>query len=247
MKMTEILLLGTFHFLESDIDFYTEEAQAALEALTGRLAAFSPDCIAVEGAFSQQAAVDESYRRLKLSDFNDYEKMKTETLGSITMFGKRVPISYKNECIQIGYRLGKRLGLEKIHAVDEDAETGGALFAHPSDRVQPLLQALRTCAYGYENTLPEQLRLLNGEEWPRRSQNVYMAVNAEAGGGRCEGAEAVARWYERNLKIFSNLQRLAQNSKKLFVLYGAGHLYLLRQFINATEGLTLADTDRYLG
>ena len=112
MKMTEILLLGTFHFLESDIDFYTEEAQAALEALTGRLAAFSPDCIAVEGAFSQQAAVDESYRRLKLSDFNDYEKMKTETLGSITMFGKRVPISYKNECIQIGYRLGKRLGLE---------------------------------------------------------------------------------------------------------------------------------------
>ena len=156
MKMTEILLLGTFHFLESDIDFYTEEAQAALEALTGRLAAFSPDCIAVEGAFSQQAAVDESYRRLKLSDFNDYEKMKTETLGSITMFGKRVPISYKNECIQIGYRLGKRLGLEKIHAVDEDAETGGALFAHPSDRVQPLLQALRTCAYGYENTLPSQ-------------------------------------------------------------------------------------------
>ena len=87
MKMTEILLLGTFHFLESDIDFYTEEAQAALEALTGRLAAFSPDCIAVEGAFSQQAAVDESYRRLKLSVFNDYEKMKTETLGSITMFG----------------------------------------------------------------------------------------------------------------------------------------------------------------
>ena len=226
MKMTEILLLGTFHFLESDIDFYTEEAQAALEALTGRLAAFSPDCIAVEGAFNQQAAVDESYRRLKLSDFNDYEKMKTETLGSITMFGKRVPISYKNECIQIGYRLGKQLGLEKIHAVDEDAET---------------------CAYGYENTLPEQLRLLNGEEWPRRSQNVYMAVNAETGGGRCEGAEAVARWYERNLKIFSNLQRLAQNSKRLFVLYGAGHLYLLRQFINATEGLTLADTDRYLG
>ena len=136
MKMTEILLLGTFHFLESDIDFYTEEAQAALEALTGRLAAFSPDCIAVEGAFSQQTAVDESYRRLKLSDFNDYEKMKTETLGSITVFGKRVPISYKNECIQIGYRLGKRLGLEKIHAVDEDAETGGALFTHPSKPVR---------------------------------------------------------------------------------------------------------------
>ena len=173
--------------------------------------------------------------------------MKTETLGSITVFGKRVPISYKNECIQIGYRLGKRLGLEKIHAVDEDAETGGALFTHPSDRVQPLLQALQTCAYGHENTLPKQLRLLNGEEWPRRSQNVYMAVNAEAGGGRYEGAEAVARWYERNLKIFSNLQRLTRDSKRLFVLYGAGHLYLLRQFINATEGLTLADTDRYLG
>ena len=247
MKMTEILLLGTFHFLESDIDFYTEETQAALEALTDRLAAFSPDCIAVEGAFGQQAAVDESYRRLKPADFNDYEKMRTETLGSITVFGKRVPISYKNECIQIGYRLGKRLGLEKIHAVDEDAETGGALFAHPSDRVQPLLQALQTCAHGYEDTLPEQLRLLNGEEWPRRSQNVYMAVNAEAGGGRYEGAEAVARWYERNLKIFSNLQRLARDSKRLFVLYGAGHLYLLRQFIDATEGLTLADTNRFLG
>ena len=44
------------------------------------------------------------------------KKMQTETLGEIELFGQRLPIPYRNEAIQIGYRLGH----PKVYAVDED-------------------------------------------------------------------------------------------------------------------------------
>lgn len=46
--MTEILLLGTFHFLESDMDFYTEASQLQLKSIAENIAKFNPDAIAVE-------------------------------------------------------------------------------------------------------------------------------------------------------------------------------------------------------
>ena len=37
--MTEILLLGSFHFIESSIDFASDEVQDELDCLTQKLAA----------------------------------------------------------------------------------------------------------------------------------------------------------------------------------------------------------------
>ena len=54
------------------------------------------------------------------------------------------------------------------------------------------------------------------------------------------------KWYERNLKIFSNIQNLCKNSNRLFIIYGAGHLQILRDLINASENLTLVDVYQYL-
>ncbi len=54
--MTEVLLLGTFHFRGSSIDC-SSEIQDKLDLLTQKLSEFNSDTIAVELAVHQQDAV----------------------------------------------------------------------------------------------------------------------------------------------------------------------------------------------
>ena len=122
--MTEILLLGTFHFMGSSFDFYTDKVQDELDDLTKKLLEFHPDTVAVEAAMHQQEVVSESYQKFNLKDLRNPEKMRSETLGSIHMFGQTCPITYNNEAIQIGYKLGKLLNLDDIYAIDEDIDLG---------------------------------------------------------------------------------------------------------------------------
>ena len=118
--MAEILLLGTFHFMESSMDFYSGEIQNELDKMVRKLMEFQPDAIAIEAAVDAQECVDESYKVFHLADLQDPIKMQNETLGEICMYGKTYPITYDNESIQIGYRLGKLLKHSKIHAIDDD-------------------------------------------------------------------------------------------------------------------------------
>lgn len=120
--MTEILLLGSFHFLQSNIDFYTLDSQKQLQSLVENVAAFSPDKIAVEASAISQNYIEISYDKLCLSDFQNYDKMKNTNLGEIEIYGQFMPITYDNEAIQIGYRLGKILHHQRIFALDDDSQ-----------------------------------------------------------------------------------------------------------------------------
>lgn len=245
--MTEVFLLGTFHFNESNIDFFAKEAQDELRLLVKNISRFSPDAIAVEMSATQQLSIDESYAKLKLSDFDDIVKMKNNTLGNILSFGHTKPILYNCECVQVGYRLGKELGLERINGIDEDILMDGTLFVGtPSERVKAAVQSLLDYERGQEYSIIGQYRISNTDEWSRRNHNIYMMVNAENSDGHYNGSIAILKWYERNLKIFSNIQRLADSVKKIFILYGAGHLQILRDLINATDEMKLVDVYEYI-
>src|ERR1700728_551428 len=49
--------------------------------------------------------------------------------------------------------------------------------------------------------------------------------------GAYVGADLVAAWHRRNLKMFAKLSRLSGPGERILVLYGQGHAYLLRDFI----------------
>ena len=188
--MTDILLVGTFHFFESSFDFYSAEVQQELALWAQKLLPFHPDAVAVEAAVHAQNAVTSAYHKFHLSDLKNPDKMRNETLGEITIFGQVCPITYNNEAIQIGYRVGKLLDLPAIYA--------------------------------------------------------YIKANAVSGNRLYTGAEMVSKWYERNLKIFSNIQRLAYSHERILILYGAGHLPILKELIRADDSLKLADINYYL-
>ncbi|MBQ7337938.1 MAG: hypothetical protein IJW40_05720 [Clostridia bacterium] len=245
--MTEILLLGTFHFMESPIAFYSDKVQDELEMLAQKLLRFSPDAIAVEAAKDAQSDVDRSYHTFCLNDLRNVSKMQTETLGEIHMFGGTYPITYNNECIQIGYRIGKLAGLEKIHAIDDDTVWDTKVMHSPTPCLNDAMKALRTDEDKHtDDSLLALYRYYNGVEWSNLNHAIYIQMNAISTDHAYAGAQAVAKWYERNLKIFSNIQRISKNSKRLFILYGAGHLQILRELIHADNHLKLVDVYDYL-
>jgi len=109
--MTEIFLLGSFHFMESDIDFFSKDIQSELQQITDSVCIFNPDKIAVEATVNAQKSIDDRYNKFCLGDLYDRDKMESDTLRNIKMFGQVYPITYNNESIQIAYRLGKMLNI----------------------------------------------------------------------------------------------------------------------------------------
>jgi len=61
-----------------------------------------------------------------------------------------------------------------------------------------------------------------------------------------EGANALTHWYKRNLRILSNLYRVAEPGDRILLLIGSGHLTLLNQWAMAAGDLALMDTAAYL-
>ena len=129
--------------MESSIDFYSSEIQNDLELLVKNLLQFKPDAVAVEAAVNAQISVDESYQKFELADLRDRNKMKNETLGEIHMFGETYPITYNNESIQIGYRLGKLLGLNKVYAIDDDTILDMGVMRQPTQLLTDACDVLR--------------------------------------------------------------------------------------------------------
>ncbi len=68
------------------------------------------------------------------------------------------------------------------------------------------------------------------------------------GGGDYTGADMRAAWYDRNLRIFSNILRLrADPGERILVTIGAGHAPLPGHFISNAPELRLVDAGELLG
>jgi len=245
--MTEILLLGSFHFRDRNIDFSLPEIQNQLKEITQKLLKFSPQKIAVELAYHSQDVVDKSYGMFSFDNLFKKGKLQGPSLGQITMFGELKDINYKNEDVQIGYRLGKLLNHSRIYAIDYDSlfnEIGEKYFNEKRDEYIKFYDKL--FFKGDETNLRDMLMFYNSEEWSYNNNQVYMLLNAYDGGKEFGGAEAVSEWYSRNLKIFTNIQKLCTDCERLFIVYGAGHLKILRDLIKDCYGMKLVNTNDYL-
>ena len=60
------------------------------------------------------------------------------------------------------------------------------------------------------------------------------------------GAQLNAGRYQRNAKIFAELNLAAKPSDKILVVFGGGHNYWLRHFVNQMPGYKLVDVNNYL-
>jgi hypothetical protein len=79
---------------------------------------------------------------------------------------------------------------------------------------------------------------MNSPEYIRHSLSRYLVAEFEVGGGGdYTGADWRTAWYNRNLRIFSNLSRVrTTKSDRILLIIGAGHLPLLLQLAQNALG-----------
>jgi len=241
----KILLLGTFHFDDPGLDDYkpkyrldilSDQRQEEIDEVLSALAEFHPNKIAVEWPVERQVALDAEYAK--------YRNASHAQLGP-------------NEIYQIGFRLAARLGHSRIYAVDAHAAALG-----PNPTTEALIERARALGqdelvqrgtewsqwyekwYAYEDllktkqTILQHLCFLNSPEELRRSLGRYLVAEFEVGGqGDYTGADSKTAWYNRNLRIFSNIERVrTASSDRILVIIGAGHIPILQHLAeNAPE------------
>lgn len=60
------------------------------------------------------------------------------------------------------------------------------------------------------------------------------------------GADVVAQYHKRNLRIFANLAQIAEPGDRIIGIFGNGHMPYLRPLVEASPKLRFVDPLRYL-
>ncbi|HEU4697774.1 MAG TPA: DUF5694 domain-containing protein [Gemmatimonadales bacterium] len=244
----QVLLLGTFHFDNPNLDRYKQrhavdilsaQRQREVEAVVARLAAFRPTHVAVEWPRAKQAALDSLYREYRAGRY---------ALGP-------------SEVFQLGFRLAARLGHERVYAVDTERDASFIALARAreaeleaADAADTVWNARYQRLYAHDDSLKAvqplgaHLRHLNAPARIREGHGAYLVRLFRAGGDSSyAGPDFTAGWYDRNLRIYRNLQRLgAAPTGRIVVVYGAGHLGVLRHLVESSPEFALVEAGRYL-
>jgi hypothetical protein len=251
-RRAQLLMVGTFHFANPGLDLHkvahpvdmsTPRRQHEIEEIVRQLALYEPTRICVEAPATRQARLDSLYDAYRAG-------------------GAEPSI---NEVYQVGFRLARLLGHTRVYAIDAPSRaftpdlTAEEFAAHAHALGQDsLLQspwsARYEALYQYEDslkptmTLREYLRFLNAPERVTASHGSYLEGRFRVGRDTdYTGPDDATSWYNRNLRLFANVQRVTSSADdRVLLIVGAGHLPILRFLAQSAPDLQLVDLRDYL-
>ncbi|NDK55746.1 DUF5694 domain-containing protein [Pontibacter fetidus] len=257
-EQAQVMLLGTFHFTyrnkdiivtekKNQLDVLSEEGQRDIQKITKQMAKFKPTKIAVEIMPEEQPRIDSLYQA--------YLDGRYE-LGV-------------DEVYQLGFRLAKLLGHKRVYCINawgnldsyqkpggkplEISEEAAARHANfwkylrkttiARDSVAKLSGKLPNTVYKmlqYENQ-PERIRERHANYFREafryeEQTHDYMGVDWYS-----------ATWFNRNLRIFRNIQRITESpDDRILVIYGAAHVATIQQAVESSPTHKLAHAYKLL-
>lgn len=233
----QIMLLGTYHFAGSTGDAVkqslddplTPARQSQLNELVERLQHWQPQQIAVEWTSSLTDSTTARYKRYQSTGMTDS----------------------RNEVVQVGFRLARRLGHSAVYPIDYQMGIGNdsieALFVR-RPRFRALMDSMQAAEqhsadslseWHARATVVEQLREANSEIALHggNSRAMFGSFLTAGEGANYGGAQLLARWYERNFRMAHNLTRILRpDTRRILVLVGSGHVPSLRNIFDETPG-----------
>lgn len=253
---TKVMILGVFHFSNPGLDTYknkytvdifSKKRQDEINQLIQKLARFKPTKILIEtNRVKYDSIVNNRYSQFLKNKF-DISKIPKE--------------SY-----QIGFKLAKKLGHDKIYCSDvsNGQWVGDSIDWDNYDEIAYLKskgQYEKANRYNYEKThelndslktvmtLSEYFIMENDPSNRLKAHQEYLTSTIlEGAGDNYLGADYVTRWYQRNLKIFANTYDITDFSKedRILLIYGAGHVWQLRQFFTDSPDFDYIEVNDYL-
>lgn len=249
LPQVPVMTIGTFHFSfhnldllqtrpENQISVLDEPFRSEIVAISKAILEFQPTIIAIELTPSSQSRIDSLYL-LYLAD------------------GYQLPTG---EAYQLGFRIGKMADVNRIWCVDDF----GRPYAHILDILndeerqnrlgEHIMQVRRDL--GHAETAPkvtgiiEELTLLNQPDRVKNSLGGYLygAFQYEEEFGDFAGVDfESSRWFNRNLRIFRNVQRIPRGpDDRILMIVGSDHLNLLNIFFDVSWEFELVSPLPYL-
>lgn len=241
-----IMILGVHHLDNpNNGDMYSyksgniesEKRQSEIKELIMCLKEFKPTKIALELYTEINEKINTDYKNFLSGNF------------SLTT----------NEKHQIGFKLAKELGLNKLYCVNWNKNESHVpnVLQWVSENNCPLWDnlceeladdALKTQDYLNNHTIKEFIIKLNDDEYTTKSHKFYMKLALISDGVNPIGAQWVSKyWYYRNIIIYKNIVNLYESIEdRILLIIGAAHVYLLKQFLNENGEYRVEDTLRYL-
>jgi len=240
----QVLNFGTFHMSftsdanSTEFDENDKENQAEAHTIAKALSEFKPTVILVEYTPKHDSSLLVSYENYK----NDPD------------------VKYKNpsEVELLAYEIGRLSGTDRIYGIDHkmgynyrigsqidnsiDSFSYKSFYKNP-EKTFPFLAVDEN-----DLTLKEKFVAMNS----KRYLDFLITVNADmlthAGtDGNYEGADEAAKYYQRNLRMYSNMNRIdLKPDDRVFVLMGASHTAFFRDFISRSPKYHMVDTMDYL-
>ncbi|HEV8080033.1 MAG TPA: DUF5694 domain-containing protein [Chitinophagaceae bacterium] len=236
--LPEIFLVGTFHFeyynkdaykvdKNKQIDILSAQKQKEVKELLDYISLFKPNKICIEAPEKWKA----------MDKYRDYRS------------GKKALA--KDEIQQIAFRLMQRFNLDTVYSVDAGSIADDLSNNKDSLIIKPYIDSVfndysfRSADNykkwrDYTTSLQTNLSLLqyfkyqNSPKVFQREYGAYLTGDFKL--GKFNGADALATyWYDRNLRIFRNIQRITTSSAdRILVLFGSGHISILDQLLSFT-------------
>lgn len=259
---TAILLLGCNHFAQlykadnPNSDVLTPRHQAELAAVCDQLQRYRPDGILVEELPERQATLDSLYQL--------YQQGR---LDLNTLPGGR------SEVYQLGFVLGKRLGVARIQCVNAPGGTSQsilregrniALYEQATARWRAFAAPIDQQLLAGTSTMPQYLRALNAPATVRQLHTLVYRTPARVVDGTLRpdpmvdaafinpkyvGAEFISVFYNRDLKVYSNIvtTQLATHQTRQLLIMGVRHIGSLQGIFGDDPAYRVVEAARYLG
>ena len=163
-----------------------------------------------------------------------------------------------DEVEQLGFRLAKMMGHQKVYCVDAAAEFNFDKVAEFMEQNNMQDKLKEFMAYGHQmteehnqqiatQTVQELLYNINKPENIAAQHEIYYKFIPIGKGTNYVGADLVADWYKRNVRIFANLNRIVTSSvDRIILIIGAGHVKYLKDLIEDAPNLEYVDASEYL-
>lgn len=249
--------LGQLYNKQPESDVFSPKKQAELAKVRAQLARFRPDIILVEAEPKEQPQIDSLYAL--------YQKgaLRLEDLP----FGR-------GEQYQIGFALARQLGLPSPKGVNYFTSTSQSLLnsgtnieAYTRDLrlLQTTSRPLRASVQKDSLSLYDYLALANQPELigllhrmqfntPAQVMNGSFAAGGtntvDLGAVDTEyiGAHFITLFYNRNLKIYSNILRAQRQTqaRRVLLLFGLAHVGVLEELLAVNPDYEVVHAAKYL-
>ncbi|KYG80396.1 hypothetical protein AWW67_09460 [Roseivirga seohaensis] len=243
----KVLNVATFHFgyttdaNKVDFDEEDRKTQEEIRALSKMLAEFKPTIICIENHPQYDAEINRVYQEY----LNDPSQLNTN-------YGERSMVAFDvarlNNVAQLygidsymdyNYLIGEQM----VNTIDSATYRD---YMNNPFKDSPELAELDK---NFDNLpLLEKLRFYNHPKVLDFNINInadnLLYVGTEDG---FEGADEAAKFYQRNLRIYSNLNRIPMTKNdRVFILMGAAHASFLRELLERSPKFEMVNTLDYL-